>query len=74
MSRSAAADEGGVPSHAAPVLAALQRGIPLTLLLDLAEPSGPDSARILATETADLSWMTGLAFPATPVIDEAATA
>lgn len=44
-------------------MTALVRRVPLTLLLDLADPQGPDSAVILATETADLSWMAGLAFP-----------
>jgi hypothetical protein len=44
-------------------MAALAAGVPLTLLADLADPAGPDSRRILATETADLSWLADLAFP-----------
>lgn len=41
-------------------MTALARRVPLTLLLDLAAPTGPDSARIHARETADLSWLAGL--------------
>ena len=37
--------------------ALLRAGIPLTLLLDLADPAGPDSAGRFASETADLSWL-----------------
>jgi hypothetical protein len=44
-------------------MAALAARVPLTLLADLADPAGPDSRRILATETADLSWLADLAFP-----------
>jgi hypothetical protein len=47
-----------------PVMTALSRGMSLTLLLDLAEPAGPPSAQIHATESADLTWMRDLAFPA----------
>ncbi len=47
-----------------PVMAALADGVPLTLLLDLAAPSGPDSRSIAATEVADLSWLRDLAYPA----------
>jgi hypothetical protein len=43
-----------------PVMSALVHRVPLTLLLDLASPAGPESARILARETADLSWLSGL--------------
>lgn len=46
-------------------MAALARGIPLTLLLDLAEPAGPDSRGLLALETADLHWIRDLAYPGT---------
>jgi hypothetical protein len=59
-------DRSGVVTNPGvhPVLAALSRGVPLTLLLDLADPAGPDSRTIHATETADLSWLAGLAYPA----------
>lgn len=46
-------------------MAALAAGVPLTLLLDLADPSGPDSRTIVATEVADLSWLRDLAYPDT---------
>jgi hypothetical protein len=46
------------------VMTALAAGVPLTLLADLADPAGPDSRHILATETADMAWLHGLAFPA----------
>lgn len=45
-------------------MAALVAGVPLTLLLDLADPAGPDSRSIVATEVADLSWLRDLAYPA----------
>jgi hypothetical protein len=45
-------------------MAALAAHLPLTLLVDLADPAGPDSRHILATETADLSWLGELAYPA----------
>jgi hypothetical protein len=41
-------------------MTALARRVPLTLLLDLAAPAGPESAHIHARETADLSWLSGL--------------
>ncbi len=41
-------------------MTALSRRVPLTLLLDLVSPTGPESARIYARETADLSWLVGL--------------
>lgn len=44
-------------------MSALARRVPLTLLMDLADPVGPDSRQVLATETADLSWLRDLAFP-----------
>jgi hypothetical protein len=56
--------DAGVAAVVHPVMTALARRVPLTLLLDLAEPTGPDSRAVLATETADLSWLRGLAFPA----------
>lgn len=47
-----------------PVMVALSRGVPLTLLMDLADPAGPDSRDIAAGELADLSWLRDLAYPA----------
>jgi hypothetical protein len=44
-------------------MAALAAGVPLTLLLDLADPSGPDSRTNVATEVADLSWLRDQANP-----------
>ena len=35
----------------------LRQGIPLTLLIDLLDPVGPDSRVILVREEADLSWL-----------------
>lgn len=35
----------------------LAAGIPLTLLIDLLEPTGPDSARIFDGEHGDVSWV-----------------
>ena len=49
-----------VPSVPHPVMSALGHRVPLTLLLDPASPTGPESARIFARETADLSWLAGL--------------
>lgn len=49
--------------NAPPVMAALAAGVPLTLLADLADPAGPDSRHIFATESADLSWLRDLAYP-----------
>ena len=57
------ADLEGVMSTVHPVMAALAQGVPLTLLMDLADPSGPDSRTVLATEVADLGWLRDLAFP-----------
>jgi hypothetical protein len=37
--------------------ALLGSGIPLTLLLDLADPSGPHSAELWTDEIADLHWV-----------------
>lgn len=37
--------------------ALLHDRIPLTLLLDLADPAGPDSAGHFDSEPADLSWL-----------------
>ena len=49
-----------------PVMTALAAGVPLALLADLADPAGPDSRHIYDTETADLSWLEDLVFPAAP--------
>lgn len=38
-------------------LTMLSDGVPLTLLLDLADPAGPDSAGHFANERADLTWL-----------------
>ena len=35
----------------------LAAGVPLTLLLDLADPSGPRSAARFASESADVDWV-----------------
>jgi hypothetical protein len=42
-----------------PVMQLLARGVPVTLLLDLADPAGPDSRAILAAEPAptDPIWL-----------------
>ena len=47
---------------ASPVMALLSRGVPLTLLLDLAEPAGPDSVAINAVERppGDPIWLDGI--------------
>lgn len=37
--------------------ALLQAHVPLSLLLDLADPTGPDSAGHFVDEPADLSWL-----------------
>ena len=47
-------------------MVALARRVPLTLLLDLAAPEGPESTRILTRETADLSWLAGLSGSVAP--------
>ena len=62
------ADLEGVISTVHPVMAALSRGVPLTLLMDLADPAGPDSRTVLATEVADLGWLRDLAYPE-PLVD-----
>ena len=68
MRFSVAADVMPVTAGAAPaahrVLTALARGIPVSLLVDLLDPAGPDSRTVLATETADLGWLRDLAYPA----------
>lgn len=37
--------------------ALLEAHVPLSLLLDLADPAGPDSAGHFTAERADLSWL-----------------
>jgi hypothetical protein len=64
MAVASTADLEGVISTVHPVMAALGQGVPLTLLMDLADPSGPDSRTVLATEVADLGWLRDFAFPA----------
>lgn len=60
--RGTAVDRGIVTSlQPHPLMAVLAAGVPLTLLVDLADADGPDSARIFRREVADLSWLTGLA-------------
>jgi hypothetical protein len=48
-------------------MTALARRLPLTLLVDLADDRGPDSARIYCREVVDLSWLTGLRDCTAPV-------
>jgi hypothetical protein len=48
-------------------MAALADGCPLTLLIDLTDPHGPDSKRILTREKADMSWLSGLRGEGRPV-------
>jgi hypothetical protein len=35
----------------------LSAGIPITLIVDMVEPEGPDSARIIREEPADTGWI-----------------
>lgn len=51
-------------------MAALAAHVPLTLLVDLADPSGPGSRHIVSTEVADLSWLRDLAYPPAASRDE----
>jgi len=39
----------------------LRRHMPLTLLIDLLDPAGPDSMTIFTDEPADLGWLTAAA-------------
>lgn len=56
--RSTTPDDESVPTAAHhPVMTALARRVPLTLLLDLAEPFGPDSRGIHAREQPDVAWL-----------------
>ncbi len=52
--------------------ALLRAGVPLTLLLDLADPAGPDSVAILAAEGLARSDEYGIDVPVTVVAEEAA--
>ena len=62
-----AVDRGIVTSlQPHPLMAVLAAGVPLTLLVDLADADGPDSARIFRREVADLSWLSGLGFAGLP--------
>ena len=47
-----------LPLLAARVPAMLEAGVPLTLLIDLAEPAGPRSRDLYAAEQEDASWLT----------------
>jgi hypothetical protein len=38
----------------------LRAGVPLTLVLDLLDPSGPGSRQIYAEEPADTAWLARL--------------
>lgn len=50
-----------------PVMVALARKVPITLLCDLLDPSGPRSREIHAAEREeDEGWWLELAFPAGP--------
>ena len=59
----ATVDLNGVIANVHPVMTALARGVPISLLMDLADPAGPDSRTVLSTEVADLGWLRDLAFP-----------
>ena len=41
--------------------ALLEAGVPLSLLIDLSEPSGPRSREVYESERADLGWVTATA-------------
>lgn len=53
-------------------MAVLAAGVPLSLMLDLAAPGGPDSGRIYHREAADLSWLAGLRESVAPGSDGSA--
>ena len=46
-----------LPLLAARVTAMLEARVPLTLLIDLAEPAGPRSHDLYASEHADSDWL-----------------
>ena len=56
-------------TNAHPVMTALARHVPLTLLADLYDEAGPDSRAIHARELGDLSWLRDLAYPTPPAQD-----
>jgi len=58
------ADLEDVTATVHPVMAALAARVPLTLLMDLADPAGPDSRTVLSSEVAELGWLRDLAYPA----------
>jgi len=45
------------PDIDAEVMGALAQHVPLTLLLDLSEPAGPDSREIAAVEGGSADWL-----------------
>ena len=47
----------GEDRHVCPTGALLAAHVPLTLLLDLAEPAGPRSQEILVGEPGDAGWL-----------------
>ena len=47
-----------LPLLARRVSALLEAGVPLTLVMDLSDPSGPRSRDMYANEAADLTWLT----------------
>jgi hypothetical protein len=47
-----------LPLLAQRVSALLEAGVPLTLLIDLSEPTGPRSHDMYASEIADMEWLT----------------
>jgi hypothetical protein len=47
-----------LPLLARRVSALLEAGVPLTLLIDLSDPSGPRSHDVYASEVADMDWLT----------------
>jgi hypothetical protein len=48
-----------LPLLARRATALLGAGVPLTLLIDLAEPGGPRSRELYAAEHADAAWVPG---------------
>jgi hypothetical protein len=47
-----------VPLLARRASALLEAGVPLTLLIDLSDPSGPRSRDVYASEVGDTDWLT----------------
>ena len=50
-----------LPMLARRASALLEAGVPLSLLIDLSDPSGPRSQEVYETEWADLGWVTASA-------------